>query len=208
MATKQHQATGSAHEHHNTTTRTTARASKTLTPHHPPPTATPTKETSGKVPPFAPLSCPQRRDPIGRPKLASVNPSCRQARDELGPAVRRETSQVLLPGARRAMDRSWERANPPMKVRPNDGERNRRSSRALIDKPLPKKSSRRRETTQTTAMSHHHVVADHIHVGTPRAALSQRHHPRRQRPLHARLAEAHTAASTTTSTNDTSPTYL
>nr|XP_020200876.1 translation initiation factor IF-2-like [Aegilops tauschii subsp. strangulata] len=37
---------------------------------------TPTKETSGKVSPFAPLDDPQRRDPIGRPELASTDPSC------------------------------------------------------------------------------------------------------------------------------------
>ena len=44
------------------------------------------KETSGKVPPFAPLGDPQRRDPIGRPELASTDPSC---------CPKRETSSVL-----------------------------------------------------------------------------------------------------------------
>ena len=47
---------------------------------------TPTKGTSGKVPPFAPLDNPQRRDPKGRPELASTDPSC---------CPKRETSSVL-----------------------------------------------------------------------------------------------------------------
>ncbi|EMS67502.1 hypothetical protein TRIUR3_17793 [Triticum urartu] len=55
MATGQHRATGSAHEHRTTTTRAAAPASKTLTPPHPRAATTPTKETSGKDPPFAPL---------------------------------------------------------------------------------------------------------------------------------------------------------
>ena len=91
-----------------TATRAATQASKTLTPPHPRPAATPTKETSGNIPPFAPLGDPQRRDPIGRPTLASIDPSCSPeretrsvlqhcARDDLGPAA---------PGARRAMDRS------------------------------------------------------------------------------------------------------
>src|SRR4051812_34770700 len=97
MVTGQHQGTGFAHEHRDTTTRAAAPASKTSTPPHPPPSATPPKETSGKAPPLAPLSCLQRRDPIGRPKLASIGPSCRRAQAELSPAAGRKTSLVLLP---------------------------------------------------------------------------------------------------------------
>ncbi|XP_044374599.1 uncharacterized protein [Triticum aestivum] len=122
MATGQHQATGSAQEHRTAATRAAAPASKTLTPPHPRPAATPTKETSGKVPPFAPLGDPQRCDPIGRPALASIDPSCSPERetssvlqhhegDEVSPAapcarrVRsgrtvRKTSSVLLHRAR------------------------------------------------------------------------------------------------------------
>ena len=64
--------------------------------------------------------------------------SCCQARDEVGPTVGRETSSVLLPGARRAlsccrardelclaatgarraMDRNWERSRPMTRVEP------------------------------------------------------------------------------------------
>ena len=126
MVTGQHQGTGSAQEHRATTTRAAAPASKTLTPPHPRPAATPTKETSEKVPPFAPLGDPQRRDPIGRPELASIRPSCCPVReaslvlqhrkgDEVSPAapcarraqsccIVRETSSVLR---HRARDERW-----------------------------------------------------------------------------------------------------
>ena len=60
MATGQHLAAGSAHEHRGTTTRAAAPTSKTRTPPHSRPTATPTKDVGGKDPPFAPLGCPQR----------------------------------------------------------------------------------------------------------------------------------------------------
>ena len=63
MATGQHLTTGSAQEHRGATTRAAALASKTWTPPHSRPTATPTKDTSGKVPPFAPLGSSQRRNP-------------------------------------------------------------------------------------------------------------------------------------------------
>ena len=147
MVTGQHQATGPTHEHRDTTTRAAVPASNTSMPPHPPLTATPTKETSGKAPPFAPLSYPQRRDPIGRPKLASIGlsfcgapdeldpvavretssilllgairaRSCYRARHESDPATGSETSLVLLPGARRARDHNWEMANPSMKIVP------------------------------------------------------------------------------------------
>ena len=58
MATGQHLTTGSAQEHRGATPRAAALASKTLNPPHSIPTATSTKDTSGKEPPFAPLGCP------------------------------------------------------------------------------------------------------------------------------------------------------
>ncbi|KAE8814855.1 hypothetical protein D1007_07870 [Hordeum vulgare] len=76
MATVQHHATGSVHDHHATTTRAAAPTSKTLTPPHPRPAVTPTKNMGEKIPPFAPLGIPQCRDRIGWPKLASIAPSC------------------------------------------------------------------------------------------------------------------------------------
>ena len=65
---------------------------------------TPTKETSGKVPPFAPLGDPQRRDPIGRPELASTDPSCCPERETSSVLQHREGDEVspAAPCARRA----------------------------------------------------------------------------------------------------------
>ena len=65
---------------------------------------TPTKETSGKVPPFAPLGNPQRRDPIGRPELASTDPSCCPKRETSSVLQHREGDEVspAAPCARRA----------------------------------------------------------------------------------------------------------
>ena len=139
MVTGQHQATGSAHEHRATTTRAAAPTSKTLTPPHPRSVATPTKETSGKV---APLHTPGR-PPAPRPKGPAQKrpPSLvllHRVQDKLSPATRRETRPVLLPGARqarsccrardelclaatgarRAMDRNWERSSPMTRVEP------------------------------------------------------------------------------------------
>ena len=125
MATGQHQATGSAQEHRATTTRAAAPASKTLTPPHPRPAATPTKETSGKVPPFAPLGDPQHRDPIRQPPGLHRPVLQHRARGELDPTTPcarrgqscctvRETSLVLrhcardeLEPAHRARDERW-----------------------------------------------------------------------------------------------------
>ena len=115
MVTGQHQATVFSQEHRATTTRATATASKTLTPPHSRPSATPTEETSGKVPPFAPLGDPQRRDPIGWPKLASIDcpaapiprraqSCCTGARRVRSCCTGRETSSVLL---HRARDERW-----------------------------------------------------------------------------------------------------
>ncbi|EMS65476.1 hypothetical protein TRIUR3_00472 [Triticum urartu] len=94
----------SAQEHRATTTRATASASKTLTPPHPRPAATPTKKTSGKVPPFVPLGDPQRRDPTGRPELASTDPSCYPECETSSVLQHREGDEVspAAPCARRA----------------------------------------------------------------------------------------------------------
>ena len=80
----------------------------------------PNERDERKVPPFAPPGSPRRQDPIGWPELASTDPSCcperetssvllHHARDELDPAA---------PGARQAVDRSWERTSPLMGVAP------------------------------------------------------------------------------------------
>uniref|UniRef100_N1QZ92 KIB1-4 beta-propeller domain-containing protein n=1 Tax=Aegilops tauschii TaxID=37682 RepID=N1QZ92_AEGTA len=85
METGQHQGTGSAQEHRATTTRATDPASKTLTPPHLRPAAPQRKRRAER----SHLSHPwatQRRDPIGRPELASIDPPC---------FPERETSSVL-----------------------------------------------------------------------------------------------------------------
>ena len=97
METEQHQGTGSAQEHRATTTRAAAPASKTLTPPHPRPAATPTKETSGKDPPFIPLGSPQRQDPKGRPNWPpSTRPAAPGGRRARSCNTVRETRSVLL----------------------------------------------------------------------------------------------------------------
>ena len=110
MATGQHLTTGSAHEHRGTTTRGRHPGIPDLDTTSLETHRNPNQRYGRKGPPFAPLSCPQRRNPIGRPKLASIDPSgapgtkrarsCCRARDEHSPAAGHETSIVLLPGAR------------------------------------------------------------------------------------------------------------
>nr|XP_020174830.1 proline-rich protein 2-like [Aegilops tauschii subsp. strangulata] len=134
----------------------------------------PTKETSGKVPPFALLGDPQRRDPIGRPKLASTDPSCSPERetssvllhrqgDEVSPAapcarqarsccIGRGTSSVLQHrGTRRAVDRSWERTNPLMGVTP---ERRGDGVKAETSRPQTSRRWRSRPLSRTDPSSY------------------------------------------------------
>ncbi|KAM3333250.1 hypothetical protein ACQJBY_028389 [Aegilops geniculata] len=139
MATGQHLTTGSAQEHRGATTRAAALASKTWTPPHSRPTTTPTKDTSGKEPPFAPLGCPQRQNPeagqnwppstraiAGRETSTVLQPgarrarSCCRARDERGPAAGRETSDGPKLG----------RAEPSTEVATSQRGEGRRSKRA------------------------------------------------------------------------------
>ena len=103
MATRQHQATGSAHEHRGPTTRAARPGIQDLDTNSPEIRRYPNQQHERKGPVFRipglpPVSRPNRSTKTGLHRPVQRH----RTRDELSPAAGREMSMVLLPGARRA----------------------------------------------------------------------------------------------------------